>query len=211
MPQCLLLSVVGEIPHGRVVGFPDKYCGSEALGCIIAEVGPVVGSLPGQSFGGWIAVQARVSTQPLSRCSRLLSPRETRIEAECLWPRDTNFPEIRMARIEKEIRLPRHQHARHAKHRGVSREYPAIAYRLYGFGYRVGLPVLRQRGTIEVENERGIELHFKKHVFLQQRRRVEMDKHLENSQRLGFGYIHHWNSRAVPASAVEARSLSAEC
>src|ERR1700759_184451 len=38
-----------------------------------------------------------------------------------------------------------------------------------------------------------------------------MYKHLDNSQRLRFGYIHYRHSRAVPASAVQARSLSAEC
>ena len=51
----------------------------------------------------------------------IATPCETRIEAERVWPRDANFPEIWMAQIEKEIRLLRHQHARHAKHRGISR------------------------------------------------------------------------------------------
>jgi hypothetical protein len=40
---------------------------------------------------------------------------ETRIEAERLWPRDANISEVRMARIEKEIRLLWYQHTRYAK------------------------------------------------------------------------------------------------
>lgn len=106
---------------GRILALADKYGGSEALRGIIAEVGPVGGSLLEQNLGYESPCRHACSHTTNQEMLRLQSPCETRIEAECLWPRDANFPEIRMARIEKEIRLPRHQHTRHAKHRGVSR------------------------------------------------------------------------------------------
>lgn len=126
------------------------------------------------------------------------------------WLADSQFAKIWVPRIQKEIGLPGHESTRHTQYSGSAAGSPIISDSLHSGRDWVRPPIPGQSCQAQIDHRGGIDRNLEENVLLQKVRRIQVNQHLQDRQRLRLSGVDHRSPRTIPSPAVDAGAITTE-
>ena len=145
-----------------------------------------------------------------SAVARLSTSPETRVVLKWNWLADSQFAKVWMAWIQQKIGLPGDESTRHTQYSRSAAGDPIISDSLHSGRDGVRLPIPGQSCQAQIDHIGGIDRNLEENILPQEVRRIQVNQHLQDRQRLRLSSVDHRSAGTIPSSAVDAGAVTTE-